>query len=373
MKHLRTGILFLIALLLLAPALPAAARKGRKAKTEQPRTGAEDRALWVDLLWKISYPVVHNLAEGTLRRNMPIENPYGKPEDYRDVTHLEAVGRTLCGLAPWLALPDDDSREGQLRRQMREEVLRGLRNAVDPDSPDCLNFKRHNQPIVDAAFLVHAFLRAPKALWEPLDEVTKQRYVAALRSLRDRCGAYNNWLLFNGLNEAFLDRYGGGGDPFRMTMAKNKMQEWYVGDGWYSDGAKFSMDYYNSFVIHPMMVALLETMAERRRAGRGEFDQALKRMVRYAEFLGARHSPRRHLPAFRPLHHVSLCRLPGAGRRRPARAIARPYPTGRGAVRAHGGASPPLCRGSKFRQGRLAHPRLQRLPARGRRQLYLDR
>lgn len=298
MKHLRTGILFLIALLLLAPALPAAARKGRKAKTEQPRTGAEDRALWVDLLWKISYPVVHNLAEGTLRRNMPIENPYGKPENYRDVTHLEAIGRTLCGLAPWLALPDDDSREGQLRRQMREEVLRGLRNAVDPDSPDCLNFKRHNQPIVDAAFLVHAFLRAPKALWEPLDEVTKQRYVAALRSLRDRCGAYNNWLLFNGLNEAFLDRYGGGGDPFRMTMAKNKMQEWYVGDGWYSDGAKFSMDYYNSFVIHPMMVALLETMAERRRAGRGEFDQALKRMVRYAEFSERAIAPDGTFPPF---------------------------------------------------------------------------
>lgn len=289
MKHLRKRLLLLVAFVLAATILPASnlpheTDKRRKGKTELLATGAEDRALWVELLWKISYPVVHNLAEGTLRKNMPIENPYNKPENYKDVTHLEAVGRTLCGLAPWLTLPNDNTHEGRLRQKMRKEVLHGLQNAVDPDSPDCLNFKRHNQPIVDAAFLAHAFLRAPKALWEPLDELTKQRYIAAFTSLRNRCGAYNNWLLFNGLNEAFLDRHGEGGDPFRMTMAKNKMQEWYVGDGWYSDGAKFSMDYYNAFVIHPMMVTLLETMAERRRASNAEAEQALKRMVRYAEF-----------------------------------------------------------------------------------------
>jgi len=34
----------------------------------------------------------------------------------------------------------------------------------------------------------------------------------------------------------------------------NKINEWYLSDGWYSDGAEFSLDYYNSFVIHPMYV-----------------------------------------------------------------------------------------------------------------------
>lgn len=95
--------------------------------TEIQTTGTQDRAIWVKLLWKISYPVIHNLAEGTLHQNMPIETRSGETAGYKDMTHLEAVGRTLAGVAPWLALPDDDTEEGKLRKQMREEVLKGLK------------------------------------------------------------------------------------------------------------------------------------------------------------------------------------------------------------------------------------------------------
>ena len=102
--------------------------------TEIQTTGAQDRTTWVKLLWKISYPVIHNLAEGTLHQNMPIETRSGETAGYKDMTHLEAVGRTLAGVAPWLALPDDDTEEGKLRKQMRAEVLKGLKNAVDPAS-----------------------------------------------------------------------------------------------------------------------------------------------------------------------------------------------------------------------------------------------
>ena len=108
---------------------------------------------------------------------------------------------------------------------MREEVLKGLKNAVDPASPDLLNFTKHAQPIVDAAYLVHAFLRAPKALWEPLDEVTKERYIKSFQSLRDRTGAYNNWLLFTGLTESFLLGKGVQYDQFRIRVSKNKVKE----------------------------------------------------------------------------------------------------------------------------------------------------
>lgn len=79
--------------------------------------------------------MIHNLAEGTLRQNMPVELSPAYELDARNVTYLEAVGRTLAGVAPWLALPDDDTEEGKLRKQLREEVLKGLKNAVDPASP----------------------------------------------------------------------------------------------------------------------------------------------------------------------------------------------------------------------------------------------
>lgn len=299
MKRLNYLILLLIAVMILpASSLQAKGKKDKSSKEQQVTTGAEDRATWVKLMWKISYPVIHNLAEGTLRRNMPIETRSGNTRGYDEVTYLEAVGRTLAGVAPWLALPDDDTEEGKLRKQMREEVLKGLKNAVDPNSPDKLNFTKQPQPIVDAAYLVHAFLRAPKALWEPLDDTTKQRYIESLKALRNRTGAYNNWLIFTGLNESFINWAGGECDPFRLKIAKNKIREWYVGDGWYSDGPKFSMDYYNAYVLNPMYVAMLETLAAKKRASQKEVDEALQRMIRHSEFCERIIVPDGTYPAF---------------------------------------------------------------------------
>lgn len=298
MKKLNYWMIVLAAVCLIpACSLQAREKKNKKLETEQT-TGAQDREQWVKWLWKISYPVIHNLAEGTLHQNMPIETVNGNPAGYDEIAHLEAVGRTLAGVAPWLALPDDDTEEGKLRKQMREEVLKGLKNAVDPNSPDKLNFTKQAQPIVDAAYLVHAFLRAPKALWEPLDKVTKQRYIDSFKALRDRTGAYNNWLLFTGLTEAFLMQQGERADQFRLRVSKNKIQEWYVGDGWYSDGSKFSMDYYNSYVLNPMMVAMMETLVPFRWASQKEYEQALSRMVRHAEFCERIIGPDGMYPAF---------------------------------------------------------------------------
>lgn len=297
-QNVKINCLLILVLLVMMPgSMQAREKKNKKSETEQT-TGAQDREQWVKWLWKISYPVIHNLAEGTLHQNMPIETVNGNPAGYDEITHLEAVGRTLAGVAPWLALPDDDTEEGKLRKQMREEVLKGLKNAVDPNSPDKLNFTKQAQPIVDAAYLVHAFLRAPKALWEPLDKVTKQRYIDSFKALRDRTGAYNNWLLFTGLTEAFLMQQGERADQFRLRVSKNKIQEWYVGDGWYSDGSKFSMDYYNSYVLNPMMVAMMETLVPFRWASQKEYEQALSRMVRHAEFCERIIGPDGTYPAF---------------------------------------------------------------------------
>lgn len=261
-------------------------------------SGQQDREFWVATLYKIANPVIHNLAEGSLRKNMPVEVPPGVGDDAKYVTHLEAVGRTLAGVAPWLTLPDDETKEGQLRKEVREEILKGLKNAVDPSNPDYLNFRKYQQPIVDAAYLALAFLRAPKAFWEPLDDVTKKRYAEEFRSLRNRTGAYNNWLLFAGVNETFLLKIGEENDPARLSIARNKIREWYVGDGWYSDGPKFSMDYYNDFVIHPMLVDMLKVLLDNKKVGQTEYDEALNRMIRHSEFSERIIAPDGSFPAF---------------------------------------------------------------------------
>ncbi|MCZ4245532.1 DUF2264 domain-containing protein [Pedobacter punctiformis] len=268
------------------------------AQNKKATTGQQDRAFWAKTLYRISYPVIHNLANGTLKQNMPKEIGPQYYLNLEKVTYLEALGRTIAGVAPWLALPDDNTEEGKMRKQLRTELLKGLANSVDPSNPDYMNYRTEQQPIVDAAYVAHAFLRAPKALWEPLDETTKKRFVEEFKALRTRTGAYNNWLLFSGLTEGFLLSIGEQYDPARVQFSINKMKEWYVGDSWYSDGALFSMDYYNSYVIHPMLVDLLKVLVDKKKAPQADYDQALKRMVRYAEFLERVISPEGTYPAY---------------------------------------------------------------------------
>jgi hypothetical protein len=167
-------------------------------------TGAQDRAYWCNLLYKMASPVILNMAEGTLKKYMPLEKAPGYGLKAEHVTYLEAVGRTMAGVSPWLALPDDGTPESAQRKTLRKALHKGLAHAVDPAHPDYLNFRTEGQPIVDAAFMAHAFLRAPKALWEPLDALTKSRVIEEFKSLRNRNPAYSNWLLFAGITECFL-------------------------------------------------------------------------------------------------------------------------------------------------------------------------
>jgi hypothetical protein len=270
----------LLLVLLMMPLVHVAAQS-RKLKIPTSSTGIQDRRYWVDLLYRISFPVLDNLANSRLRLNMPVEKAPGYYLPATEVTYLEAVGRTLAGLAPWLAVQITDPKEEALRNQLQKAALRGLRNAVDPSNPDYLNFRTEHQPIVDAAFLAHAFLRAPTALWVPLDSLTKSRIITEFKSLRNRQPGNNNWLLFGAITEAFLLDAGEQPDTARIMNAVRQFRKWYVGDGHYSDGDLFAMDYYNSFVIHPMLVDLLEVLYKHGFAEKQEYELAVKRMTRY--------------------------------------------------------------------------------------------
>ncbi|WP_291950641.1 DUF2264 domain-containing protein [Chitinophaga sp.] len=261
-------------------AVAAAAKTGENVHTA---AGLTDREYQVQLLQRIANPIVDNMAKGTLKKNLPKEKGPGYGLGLEKVTYLEAFGRCISGLAPWLALPDDATAEGKQRKKVREQVLQGIVNGVNPASPDYLNFRSESQPLVDAAYLCQTFMRAPEALWKPLDNTTKKNIVTELKELRRIRPAYNNWLLFAGMVEAFLLSIHEEYEPLRTMVATQKMKEWYAGDGFYSDGPQFSLDYYNGYVIHPMLTDMLRVLVDNNQGSKADYDQAMKRMQRYAE------------------------------------------------------------------------------------------
>ena len=214
---------------------------------------------------RIADPVLTHLAAGTLKRSMPVEQADGA--NRAPVTHLEALGRLLAGLAPWLALPAADTAEGRARARVLDLARRAIAQAVDPASPDALNFTTGGQPLVDAAFLAHAILRAPAALGDGLDPETRTRLVAALTSTRVITPAFSNWLLFTAMVEAGLARLGAPWDRTRVDYALRQHEQWYLGDGHYGDGPAFHWDYYNSFVIQPMLLDVLDAVGRRTERG----------------------------------------------------------------------------------------------------------
>ena len=123
---------------------------------------------------------------------MPAEQAAGAHREA--VTHLEAFGRLLAGLAPWLELPPDETTEGKLRSEYAALARRALAVAVDPSSPDFLNFTRERQPLVDAAFLAQGLLRAPRTLGDALEATTRERLVQALESTRVIIPPFNGCL-----------------------------------------------------------------------------------------------------------------------------------------------------------------------------------
>jgi hypothetical protein len=217
---------------------------------------AGDRERWIAVMRRVADPVLTNLAAGTLKARMPIEQAPGA--DRRSVTHLEALGRLTAGIAPWIEVPADASAEGRLRGEYAELTRRAIARAVDPASPDFLNFTRDRQPLVDAAFQALGLLRAPRALRDAVDATTKRHLVAALEATRSILPPYNNWLLFSATVEAGLKSLGAGWDRSRVDYAIRQHESWYKGDGAYGDGPTFHWDYYNSFVIHPMLMACLD-------------------------------------------------------------------------------------------------------------------
>jgi hypothetical protein len=260
--------------------LKATGMAGAATTVQRGDPAPSDRDVWIGAMRRIADPVLTHASNRTLKARMPVEQAAGA--DRRSVTHLEAVGRLLAGLAPWIELPADGSPEGILRGRYAGLARESIASIVDSTSPDRLNFTRDRQPLVDAAFLAQGLLRAPRALRDSLSAGTKRQLVAALESTRAIVPGFNNWLLFSATVEAGLKSLDAYWDRTRVDYALRQHEQWYKGDGAYGDGPEFHWDYYNSFVIHPMLIDVLSVCGDDSPAWKEIAAREQNRAARYA-------------------------------------------------------------------------------------------
>lgn len=287
---------------------------------EEP--GRLHRAEWVDVLWKIASPVMQAAAEARLISDIPRKGP--EPRQF--FSPLEAFGRSLAGIAPWLNLQTLQGAEGKAREEMAEWARQGLNHLTRPGGPGYFDLdltpENQRQPLVDTAFLAHGLLRGWETLWEPLPEEVKSNIIKFLiQSRRFRTGR-NNWILFSTIIEIALQRAGADWDRMRVEYGVRQFLQWYKGDSMYGDGANFHWDYYNSFVIQPMLYDTITAPGEPEAVYAPIRPDIENRLIRFATILERMISPEGTYPpigrsltyrfgAFQALAQVALIeRLP---------------------------------------------------------------
>ena len=188
----------------------------------------------------------------------PLKNYYGREDCYLDLgsfgvqydtntAQMESWARVLWGMGPLFAADDSGLPAVVLAEieEWEERYRSGLIHGTDPAHPGYWGeIKDNDQKIVEVAPIVSALILAPDAMWKPLNEQQKIQVFNWLDQINS-CEIFsNNWLYFRILTNFSFARLGMPFDKTRLTEDFVKVEECYLGDGWYTDGKNGRIDYY---------------------------------------------------------------------------------------------------------------------------------
>ena len=246
---------------------------------------------WLQSLRQVIEKPLGFLVGSEIKSTLPIRGN-DSVERYEKCTHLEFVGRTLSGISPAL----ESSLESSLGITTSQLHL-SLNELTSAKSQSFLIFDSGTQPLVDSAFLTLGLLRSPNKLWLEMPRETQSNILTALKSSRKIKPHFNNWLLFSAVIEAFFYSIGEDFDAMRIDYALRQHEQWYLGDGIYGDGPKYRFDYYNSYVIHPLLIEITDAVKGYNRDWDNIGVRVLSRAQRHAEQLERLIGPDGSFPA----------------------------------------------------------------------------
>ena len=132
-----------------------------------------------------------------------------------------------------------------------------IRSATDPASPDFLNYSDGAQPLVDCGFLAQACCARREQLWQNWTAAPSVTWLRRSPPPAPSLPASTTGCSSPPSSKPFWQSWANAWDAMRIDYALRQHQEWYKGDGLYGDGPEFHWDYYNSFVIQPMLLNVL--------------------------------------------------------------------------------------------------------------------
>ena len=195
------------------------------------------------MLQQILAPLVDYLDPGGAGVELGVNTAhYG-----RKLAALEGFARPLWGLAPLLA--------GGGSSPLAPLWLDGLRHGSDPAHPEYWGDPHdYSQALVEMPAIAFALTLAPEHFWNPLKQEERFNLAVWLGRINNRALVDNNWLSFRAVVNAALRRLGQPHDRAVEDAALLRLQEFHLGEGWFSDGEITSqqcqVDYYVPFAFH---------------------------------------------------------------------------------------------------------------------------
>ncbi|MDJ0314518.1 DUF2264 domain-containing protein [Arthrobacter sp. H35-D1] len=106
------------------------------------------------------------------------------------------------------------------------------------------------QALVEAASLVLGLHLSRTWLWDTLSIQEQDQVIAWLDGAAGMAVPDNNWVMFKVMVQEFIASTG---RPFHQADIEHglaRIEDWYIGDGWYSDGDGQRFDYYAGWAMH---------------------------------------------------------------------------------------------------------------------------
>ncbi|KAK7204068.1 hypothetical protein BZA70DRAFT_199777 [Myxozyma melibiosi] len=167
---------------------------------------------------------------------------------------LEGFSRVMWAVAAIKAGFEEQGASDEVKSvlaQFVENFQDGVGAGTDPDSPEYWGYPEScDQRLVEMAALGYCLFMCPAAFWDPLPQKTKRTFATWLYSINEVGIVSNNWLFFRVLVNVGLRTVGEKHDEDASQKALAQMNSWYLGDGWYYDGAPRQLDYYIPFAFH---------------------------------------------------------------------------------------------------------------------------